>query len=268
MLKTVRELTEGRAPQVVGEGAALVDPATGRAIYERPREPKERGPMALGSGAILVDPSTGRTIAENPKDITARETAADKEVAKKAVANLDRVVEAGEAARMDDFALQRLDALGPKIGTGAAAAIRGHLARFGIDLGDASDLQVFDAIVNRLTPTQRQGMPGAASDRDVAMFRGSLPALVRTVEGNREIVRTLRAMAQDRIKRAEIAEAVFSGDMTVPDALKKMRALPNPLERFREMEGTARAPRPGTVEDGWRFRGGNPADRRNWEPAR
>lgn len=61
----------------------------------------------------------------------------------------------------------------------------------GIEGEFTRNAQLFDAIINRLTPVMRQGMPGAASDRDVAMFRASLPSMWNSVDGNLEILKNL-----------------------------------------------------------------------------
>lgn len=194
-------------------------------------------PIAVPSGSALVDPKSLKEVYRNQPTVEDGRTKAEQtEVAKRAVGQLDKVIEAGQQARIDQLALEQLSTLGERIGTGGAAAIRGHLARFGIDLGDASDIQAFESLVDRLTPAQRQGLPGAASDRDVAMFKSALPSLIRQPDANRTIVGTLQAMAQDRIKRAEIAQLVFEGDLTVPQALREMRNLKDPLARFKESD--------------------------------
>lgn len=199
--------------------------------------PESPLPVNVPEGSALVDPRTGVPLFKNEKPVEDFRTKAEVgEVAKRAVGQLDKVVESGQQARMDELALSELERLGDKIGTGGAAAIRGYFSRIGVDLGDASDLNAFESLVDRLTPAQRQGLPGAASDRDVQMFRSSLPSLIRQPEGNRIIIGTLKAMNADRIKRAEIAESVFTGDRTVPEALRAMRALPNPLRRFQESD--------------------------------
>jgi hypothetical protein len=199
--------------------------------------PPPAKPITVGEGGALVD-QTGKLLFKNEKPVeeSPRTKAEQAEIAKKSVASLGKVVEAGQQARMDQIAIEQLDALGERIGTGGAATIRGYLARVGVDLGDASDIQAFESLVDRLTPSQRQGLPGAASDRDVAMFKSALPSLIRQPGGNKTIIATLRAMAQDRIKRADIADQVFTGDLTVPQALRSMRDLPSPLRRFQESD--------------------------------
>lgn len=199
--------------------------------------PEAQKPITVAEGGALVD-QTGKLLFKNEKTAEAspRTKAEQAEIAKKSVASLGKVVEAGHQARMDALAIEQLDKLGDKIETGGAAAIRGYLSRVGVDLGDASDIQAFESLIDRLTPAQRQGLPGAASDRDVAMFKSALPSLIRQPGGNKTIIATMRAMVQDKTARADIAESVFTGERTVPEALRAMRDLPSPLKRFQESD--------------------------------
>ena len=174
---------------------------------------------------------------------TGKETQTDKEIAKRTVGNFNKVAEAGEQARMDELAVNQLEALGDKIGTGGAAAIKSYLGRVGIATEGIDGIQAYDALIARLTPAQRQGLPGSASNLDVQMFRDALPKLINQPGGNKLITSTFKAMVQDRIARAQIVEDFYSGNYTVPEALKAMRGLPNPLERFKTMKAEAEATR-------------------------
>lgn len=120
---------------------------------------------------------------------------------------------------------------------------------YGIKLGEnASALEAADAIISRLVPGARQGMPGATSDRDVAMFRSSLPKLANTREGNRLILNTLDAMAGYRESQGSIATAVTTGQMTRSQGLAALQGLPNPLAAFTaaepppSLDGASRTP--------------------------
>lgn len=52
------------------------------------------------------------------------------------------------------------------------------------------------AITDRLTPAMRQGMPGAASDRDVAMFQSATVGLGKPGPANQSVARALKAGAK------------------------------------------------------------------------
>ena len=210
-------------------------------VIEALSAPPPPKPLSVPEGGALVsptemDPDTGelKQLFRNPGRKTF-ETAAETEISKRAVARLSDVSEDGQAARMDELAISQLEELtkeGTGINTGMTAAARGYLARVGVDLGDADDLQVFESLTDRLTPAQRQGLPGAASDRDVSMFKSALPQLIRQPEANRVIIGTMRALVDDRIARGRIADKVFKGETTVPATLREISELPSPFQSF------------------------------------
>lgn len=59
------------------------------------------------------------------------------------------------------------------------------------------------AITNRLTPAMRQGMPGAASDRDVAMFRGATVGIGNTKAINDALVTGMSTMIENSDDRLD-----------------------------------------------------------------
>lgn len=58
------ERAKPRAPVSVAPGAALVDPVTGRQVYQAPPAPQR--PMAVSPGATVIDSATGRPIYTAP----------------------------------------------------------------------------------------------------------------------------------------------------------------------------------------------------------
>ncbi|MFM9847695.1 MAG: hypothetical protein ACKVP3_11110 [Hyphomicrobiaceae bacterium] len=261
---------------MLGTGSAASFMQNIKTIQEMAQGPAPEKGVVVGEGGALVSPSTGKELFRNPKGPT--ESTIDKEMAKKSVEQWGSIVEEGQQARVDMLGIEELKRLGDRIGTGGAAAIRGHLARVGIDLGDAGDIQAFESMVDRLTPAQRGGLPGAASNLDVTMFKSALPSLIRTPEGNRTIIRTMEALAKAKMQRGEIADSVYEGERTIPQALRDIRKLPDPLSEFKELskkekggddpaqsglaQGEIRTGRGGKQ---YRFKGGNQHDRRAWE---
>lgn len=65
------------------------------------------------------------------------------------------------------------------------------------------------SIVDMMTPMMRQGMPGAASDRDVAMFRGAAVGLDKPEQANRNVAAGLMASRQNLIERDQFMRAYF-----------------------------------------------------------
>lgn len=124
----------------------------------------------------------------------------------------------------------------PQGGKGAFIAAASN---FGIKFDGASDAEAAEAIINQLVPEQRKPGSGPMSDADLALFKRSLPRLVNSPEGNRLILETLNAISQYDIQRAMIAQELASGSIDVPEYLKKLNSLPNPLEMFRQAGGAA-----------------------------
>jgi hypothetical protein len=65
------------------------------------------------------------------------------------------------------------------------------------------ETEEMNSIVDKITPLMRQGLPGAASDRDVAMFRGGAMGTDKRKQTNRNIIlgfQTSHQLAQDRLE--------------------------------------------------------------------
>lgn len=73
-----------------------------------------------------------------------------------------------------------------------------------------SKLKEAKSIEDEITPLMRQGMPGAASDRDVAMFRGATVGIAKTPETNRNIIKARRELVQLQRERLEFDQEYFS----------------------------------------------------------
>jgi hypothetical protein len=65
----------------------------------------------------------------------------------------------------------------------------------------------------------------------MAVFKNALPSLINTPKGNKLIVDVMKALAQDRIERADIANRTFE-DMSPQEAFKLLRERKSPLARF------------------------------------
>jgi len=65
------------------------------------------------------------------------------------------------------------------------------------------------SISDKLTPQMRQGMPGAASDRDVRMFRGATIGIDKPVAANRNIAMGMLTSRQNLLDRDAYMQAYF-----------------------------------------------------------
>lgn len=151
--------------------------------------------------------------------------------------NFATYADEGMAARQDRALIGRLGELQQVIGqTGGGTALQGYLANnFGIKVGDnVGEVEAFNAIVDKLTPSQRVPGSGATSDLEIRTFKNSLPSLMKTPEGNQLVMQTLSGMADYKEKLGDIAQRAMVGELSQKDAYAEMKALQNPLSGFGE----------------------------------
>lgn len=65
------------------------------------------------------------------------------------------------------------------------------------------------SIVDKMTPIMRQGLPGAASERDTAMFRSATVGLTKPEQANRNIAAGLKLAQQNLLDKREFQQAYF-----------------------------------------------------------
>jgi len=190
-------------------------------------------------------------------------------------------------------------ALNKKVGSGGVTGSGGlssvpivNSARNMVD----SDWARMNAITDKLTPLMRQGLPGAASDRDMQTFRGATVGTGKLGEANVGIARGLQVAAKNAIDKGLFDEAYFRrnrhlqgsdnawsryleenpifdprSDPTNPELNRSRKswreyvspsaqAAPSPTQQTGGIV-------PGTVEDGYVFRGGDPSNPANWSEA-
>lgn len=116
----------------------------------------------------------------------------------------------------------------------------GPLARsIGVEIGNLSDMEAFEALVSRLVPAQRPPGSGTMSDKDVDLFKSSLPQLVSTAAGRKFIIDQMEAIARYDIQRSQIAARALNGEVTRQQAEAQLMQLPDPMELFRRTTGKA-----------------------------
>lgn len=158
-----------------------------------------------------------------------------KKVAEKQAEVFSTMADEGMNARADLDIVNQLDTFLKGQG-GATTGLAAAAARWGIPVEGADDLQAAEALINKLVPTQRQPGSGTMSDRDVELFKSSLPSLWNQPGGNEKILGIMRGMATYKQKQGEIADQVLMEELTPQEARRALRELPNPLEEFRKQE--------------------------------
>lgn len=163
------------------------------------------------------------------------EGAFDKKLAEQQATTFDTMATDGMNAKSELAVIGELNTLLQGQG-GTLTGMSGALARYGIGGEGVGDLQAADALINKLIPSQRQAGSGSMSDRDVEMFKASLPSLWKTPDGNKTILNTMTGLAQYKQAQGDIAQRVMIGEIDRQTAVKLLRELPNPLAAFGEQD--------------------------------
>lgn len=174
----------------------------------------------------------------------------------------------GVRARSKAAQIDRLDGLLQNAPQGIGAMLKQAAGEYGINTEGLSDIQAAQALINELVPQQRQPGSGPMSDADLALFKQSLPRLINQPGGNQTIINTMRGITEYQVKMGEIADAVADRTMTPQQGRAAIRNLQNPLANFGKSGGGTASPKAGSIVDGYRFKGGNPADQSSWERVR
>jgi hypothetical protein len=156
------------------------------------------------------------------------------------VANLFlEISKEGPNARADIGRVRQLRSLVETLPGGFLGGAQAVASRYGIKLGpNAGNLEAAEAIINQLVPAQRPPGSGTMSDRDVDLFKSSLPSLSNTPQGNKIILDTMEAMAAYKAAQAEIATLASSKQIDRNEALRRINALPDPFEAFKGAVGS------------------------------
>jgi len=216
--------------------------------------PVEREVVTTDEGVFAVDLSApdvmsgmqrlGAAPEKSPLVVVGGEQGAfETAIGKSQAENIGLISTQGQTARRNRQTLTTLQSELAASPTGAEAAVKSVLGNFGIPSEGLSNIQAAEALINQLVPAQRPPGSGTMSDRDVALFKSSLPRLINTPEGNRKIIQTMIAMNDYLIREGELADAVIDGAITREQYREQIRALGNPLTEFSAGAGTPQARR-------------------------
>jgi hypothetical protein len=158
-----------------------------------------------------------------------QETAFMKEAGALEAKNFGSLVEMGQTSRRNRVILDQLDTSAAAIPGGLEAVAKNALGNLGIPVDGLSEIQATEALINQLVPAQRAPGSGPMSDRDLALFKASLPRLIQTPEGKTRILNNMKAINDYVISEGEIGSRVLSGEITPEQGRAEMQALGNPL---------------------------------------
>lgn len=207
--------------------------------YTAPESQVKWQSLAEGATLVGVNQSTGREVARiagNPRDKSNEKF--DEALATGQATMLREAVTQGNnqnAAMSDINRLRELSAsIGqPGVGNTLTRVLGPMLRSVGLAPEGLSDMEAFTALMSRLVPAQRQPGSGTMSDRDVELFRSSLPQIASTVEGRTFILNQMEAIAKYDLERANIARDAITRKITRTQAEERLGALPDPMEMFR-----------------------------------
>lgn len=191
------------------------------------------------------------------------------ELDKGAAKNWTAWQEAGAVSAGQAQDMQLLDEL---IKVAPQGPLTGRMAEMLPGFSSAGD--AFNAIVKRVAPTMRAPGSGSTSDIEYDGMLRSLPALRNKPEANMAISEMMKAKAAINIERAEVISQYSQNQISRNDAEKRIseinkRSIMTPALRqmLAGLGGKGEQPLAGDVVDGYRFKGGDPADKNSWEKA-
>lgn len=223
-----------REPMTVNPGQFVIDPQTGRSIFEAPAEPGynvlspqevqslglpagayqrspkgEIKPIGGGGTSLSVDSDGNVTFNQGGTSSAGRDVGTmGKELSKADRAMLDQARDAStNAENLDSLATQLETVIGNVGYTGPGGNLYGAIDdALGILPGDSGARGAFRSLGMEAQLTFTEKTKGAITDREMGMFREAVPNLSQTPEGNKEIIKVMRAGAQRTKQRADFYE--------------------------------------------------------------
>ena len=197
------------------------------------------------------------------------ESAFEKKVGELQATSIEAIAQQGQTSRRNRQKINLLEGALTGAPAGIEAGLKGLAVDYGIETEGSPQIEVAKALISQLVPEQRPPGSGDMSDSDLQLFKDSLPKLMGTREGRLKIVANMKAISDYMIAEGDLADAVLDGTISRAQYRERVRELGNPLAEFSAGGGTTgarqSAPPIGTVEDGFAFQGGDPADPNNWK---
>lgn len=211
----------------------LTDPQD-RARYGIPAD--DTSPYQVdGNGRVSAIGGNKTTVSINQKG----ETKFEEELGKKQADRWNGYIAEGDKAQGRLADIQTLRETSRRLGSqGSQANLKLLIGPFaeslGIQVEGLPDIQLYESIANRLAPQMRAPGSGATSDIEFKGFLRAIGPLSNNPAAREMIFDTFEAASRNDLARADIASRLASGDINRGQAEKELRALPTPLEAFRE----------------------------------
>ena len=183
---------------------------------------------------------------------------------------------AKSAAAMQDLnVLQELTPLAP------SGPVVGRLAEMFPEATDVAAVR--QSIIKRVAPTLRVEGSGATSDLEFNAMLNSLGSLRNSPEANQAIIGVMQAKARYNMQRRKIINSYMTDGATLAETNNALAELdvnskiPAAVQSILSTHGAGGegveagvpsqgGPAIGTVNNGFRFKGGDPNNKNNWEP--
>src|SRR6056297_1884954 len=158
------------------------------------------------------------------------ESALQKEFAQQDAKTLSNVSTKGVEADRTIGQINRLSTLLDNAPQGLEGSLKFAAGNFGIPTENLSEIQAAQALINQIVPSQREPGSGPMSDADLELFKQSVPRLINQPGGNKQIIDTMREIAEYDKKGAEIVNRFRADEISRTEAFDQLRNRSNPLE--------------------------------------
>ncbi len=223
----------GQAEPVPGASAAK--PSDVQKQFEQAKREGFQGNLIDYQRALAEARRPQTNVNIDNKTETAADTETAKALIKRNVAAMDAADKA-QAAMGDIGTMREISRRVGSVGSTAdlKAAIGPYAEAVGVNLDGLSDIQAFEAVIQRLAPQMRAEGSGSTSDIEFKGMLASLPRLRSNPQAREMILDTMEANARYNIQRGDIALKVLTKEIKREDGEKMMRALGDPMQAFRE----------------------------------